>query len=124
MKVFFLNLLFIIGCYMILSLANMGLVLLFWYESGAVQIPWVVLSQAFVMVSLSACCTGILQSRMKSVTNLSVFILAGLFILISGLNLYLGVSLEPGWFVVTNLVFTLAGLSAGYKFRPVRSTAE
>lgn len=124
MKTFFINLVFIIIGYLLLSLANMALVMLFFYESPAIQIALVVLCQAVIIFPLSGSYTFLLMARLKTVGLPSVFILAGLLITVSGLNVYLGLSLEPAWYVISNLLFTLVGLGVGYWYRSERRAQQ
>lgn len=107
---------FVLSSYLILTFLNMGLVIVFYYEDPASNFILPLLIQAIVLLSAGF----LVYFKMSEWFGLksykwTLYFLTFIFGFVSSLNLYLDLSIEPGWFVISNFIFISSGLMLGFK---------
>ncbi len=112
MKSILKSMVFIVVAYLLLTFLNMGLVMLFFYENPDSGMLLPLITQAIVIISIGTFIQLKLRNWFKlSQSKIPINVLLLMIGIVSCLNLYLDVSLEPSWFVTMNFIFVLIGFN-------------
>jgi hypothetical protein len=110
MKTFLKGAGFVIVGYLLISLVNMGTVVLFFYERVLASVYILFPLQLLIIAPTSYGIGYLLTKWFNPENSIPVYILAGLVTIVIAINIISDVSLEPLWYKISYLVIVIPAL--------------